>query len=171
MSKIITPFKLAAYVLALSLAACLTLSGCSQDIPSVAEGVSVPSGPRDQEASEEPNDNSGETGGDDPQGNGGSMQTDNTVLEGDWESADGNVSILFSDAGRFEARRWTGMGFRATTADTLEGEYYYDAFKKWLWLTVHDGGTIYSVDYKCLVDDSHLTLYGQTGKPVELWKK
>lgn len=146
------------------------LCGCSKDEPQRAEGIQVPSGPRDDVNGDGREDQPGEKDGDNDS-TGNNDDVGNSGIIGHWEDQSGKISFTFDDAGKFQARVTQGMGFVVTDSQDVYGTYIYDDFKRWIWLTVKTEAEIYVVEFKCVIDGDRMSLYPEHGNGYILWRK
>lgn len=160
------------YILAVVpvIAPAVLLSGCSKDEPRRAEGIQVPSGPRD-DVTGSGNDNPSENGGEEtetPETNG---EDEVLRIVGDWEDAAGKISFHFEQDGSFEARVTRAMGFDVEGSGSIDGTFTYDDFKQWVWLSVNSDSGVYVVEYRCVIDGDKMSLFPMQGTGYTLWRK
>lgn len=163
--------KLTAYIL-ISLLTLAVGAGCSKDEPRRAEGVTVPTGPRDEFTDQ---DDSSDPDKDDDSSNNETVK--NAEILGSWIDSNGSTIFNFNDDDTFTGTAVTGMGFNEEAGTPVEGIYTYDSFKTRLYLSVngrneqYEVETVYTINFRCIVDGEKMTLYSFSGKEFILWRK
>lgn len=145
------------------------LISCGKDEPRQAEGVTVPSGPRDPDNDDNNNNGEGE-GNDNENSNSDQEKEDENGIEGEWNGVNNQLKLIFYKDGQFTAYNGSILGLHDDEKEIAEGSYRYEKLNQWLWLSIEAKKEVYILEYRCIADENNLTLYRMTGNGINLKK-
>ena len=149
----------------------MTFTSCSKDNGDEPSSVETPTGPRDpgEENGGNPgisdgnHNNDGGTGVGDNDNDGDKGDEDGVVamIIGSWQSEDNLYQFTFEKSGNLFGQDPEGV---------FSGNWTYNALHKIIYLCKRHGNVEIMTDYKCVVTDNKMTLYGLSGEKIILNK-
>ena len=149
----------------------MTFTSCSKDNGDEPSSVETPTGPRDpgEENGGNPgisdgnHNNDGGTGVGDNSNDGDKGDEDGVVamIIGSWQSEDNLYQFTFEKSGNLFGQDPEGV---------FTGNWTYDTLHKIIYLCKRHGNVEIMTDYKCVVTDNKMTLYGLSGEKIILNK-
>lgn len=149
----------------------MTFTSCSKDNGDEPSSVETPTGPRDpgeenggnSGISDGNHNNDGDTGVGDNGNDGGTGDEDGVVamIIGSWQSEDNLYQFTFEKSGNLIGQDPEGV---------FTGNWTYNALHKIIYLCKRHGNVEIMTDYKCVVTDNKMTLYGLSGEKIILNK-
>lgn len=149
----------------------MTFTSCSKDNGDEPSSVETPTGPRDpgEENGGNPgisdgnHNNDGDTGVGDNSNDGDKGDEDGVVamIIGSWQSEDNLYQFTFEKSGNLFGQDPEGV---------FTGNWTYNTLHKIIYLCKRHGNVEIMTDYKCVVTDNKMTLYGLSGEKIILNK-
>lgn len=149
----------------------MTFTSCSKDNGDEPSSVETPTGPRDpgEENGGNPgisdgnHNNDGGTGVGDNDNDGDKGDEDGVVamIIGSWQSEDNLYQFTFEKSGNLFGQDPEGV---------FTGNWTYNTLHKIIYLCKRHGNVEIMTDYKCVVTDNKMTLYGLSGEKIILNK-
>ena len=149
----------------------MTFTSCSKDNGDEPSSVETPTGPRDpgEENGGNPgisdgnHNNDGDTGVGDNSDDGDKGDEDGVVamIIGSWQSEDNLYQFTFEKSGNLIGQDPEGV---------FTGNWTYNTLHKIIYLCKRHGNVEIMTDYKCVVTDNKMTLYGLSGEKIILNK-
>ena len=149
----------------------MTFTSCSKDNGDEPSSVETPTGPRDpgeenggnSGISDGNHNNDGDTGVGDNSNDGDKGDEDGVVamIIGSWQSEDNLYQFTFEKSGNHFGQDPEGV---------FTGNWTYDTLHKIIYLCKRYGNVEIMTDYKCVVTDNKMTLYGLSGEKIILNK-
>ena len=160
----------------------MTFTSCSKDNGDEPSSVEAPTGPRDPDEenggtpgiSDGNHNNDGGTGLGDNGNDGGTGVGDNgndsdkgdedgvvAMIIGSWQSEDNLYQFTFEKSGNLIGQDPEGV---------FTGNWTYNTLHKIIYLCKRHGNVEIMTDYKCVVTDNKMTLYGLSGEKIILTK-
>ena len=149
----------------------MTFTSCSKDNGDEPSSVETPTGPRDPDEenggtpgiSDGNHNNDGGTGVGDNDNDGDKGDEDGVVamIIGSWQSEDNLYQFTFEKSGNLFGQDPEGV---------FTGNWTYNTLHKIIYLCKRHGNVEIMTDYKCVVTDNKMTLYGLSGEKIILTK-
>lgn len=160
----------------------MTFTSCSKDNGDEPSSVETPTGPRDPDEenggnpgiSDGNHNNDGGSGLGDNGNDGGTGVGDNgndsdkgdedgvvAMIIGSWQSEDNLYQFTFEKSGNLIGQDPEGV---------FTGNWTYNTLHKIIYLCKRHGNVEIMTDYKCVVTDNKMTLYGLSGEKIILNK-
>ena len=160
----------------------MTFTSCSKDNGDEPSSVETPTGPRDPDEenggtpgiSDGNHNNDGGTGVGDNSNDGDTGVGDNgndgdkgdedgvvAIIIGSWQSEDNLYQFTFEKSGNLFGQDPEGV---------FTGKWTYNTLHKIIYLCKRHGNVEIMTDYKCVVTDNKMTLYGLSGEKIILNK-
>ena len=149
----------------------MTFTSCSKDNGDEPSSVETPTGPRDPDEenggtpgiSDGNHNNDGGTGVGDNSNDGDKGDEDGVVamIIGSWQSEDNLYQFTFEKSGNLFGQDPEGV---------FTGNWTYNTLHKIIYLCKRHGNVEIMTDYKCVVTDNKMTLYGLSGEKIILNK-
>ena len=149
----------------------MTFTSCSKDNGDEPSSVETPTGPRDPDEenggtpgiSDGNHNNDGGTGVGDNSNDGDKGDEDGVVamIIGSWQSEDNLYQFTFEKSGNLFGQDPEGI---------FTGNWTYNTLHKIIYLCKRHGNVEIMTDYKCVVTDNKMTLYGLSGEKIILNK-
>lgn len=149
----------------------MSFTSCSKDNGDEPSSVETPTGPRDPDEenggtpgiSDGNHNNDGDTGVGDNSNDGDKGDEDGVVamIIGSWQSEDNLYQFTFEKSGNLFGQDPEGV---------FTGNWTYNTLHKIIYLCKRHGNVEIMTDYKCVVTDNKMTLYGLSGEKIILNK-